>query len=63
MRRGYQPPSERVQFRPWKPDVCEEPGCAARHPSFSRDGMKGPWRCAEHDRTATKRKDGFGPLL
>lgn len=55
MRRGAAPPRPRVEFVPWKPDVCEEPGCTARHPSFSRDGMAGPWRCREHDLVATKR--------
>lgn len=55
MRKGVGTTPPAVEFVPWKPDVCEEPGCTARHPSFSRDGMAGPWRCAEHDRTATKR--------
>lgn len=44
----------KAEFVPWKPDRCEEPGCDARWPSFSRDGGKGPWRCAAHDRTATR---------
>jgi hypothetical protein len=45
-------------LKPWKPDVCEEPGCTARHPTLSRNGMIGPWRCAEHDRTALRTRDG-----
>lgn len=44
----YQAP-ERVVFVPWKPDRCEEPGCTARHPAYSRNGMAGPWRCRTHD--------------
>lgn len=44
-RRGYRPPAKPEPFVPWKPDVCEEPGCEERHPSYSLDGMKGPWRC------------------
>lgn len=46
----------------WKPDVCEEPGCTSRHPSYSRDGMKGPWRCRAHDLTAVKQSDHLAPL-
>lgn len=42
-------------FVPWKPDECEAPGCTARYPSFSRDGLQGPWRCREHDATASRR--------
>lgn len=43
--RGFRSKPERAEFVPWKPDVCEEPGCNARHPCLSHDGMKGPWRC------------------
>lgn len=51
-----------VEFVPWKPDVCEEPGCDERHPGYSRDGMAGPWRCREHDLTATRSEaDPFAP--
>lgn len=63
MRRGFMPEAERPRFVPWKPDVCEEPGCTRRHPSFSRDGMAGPWRCREHDLTAAKKPADLGPLL
>jgi hypothetical protein len=53
---------ERVQFVPWKPDVCAEPGCTERHPAYSRDGMDGPWRCKAHDATA-RRKEAQTTLL
>jgi hypothetical protein len=43
----------RKTITPWKPDVCEEPGCNARHPSFSRDGIAGPWRCRRCDANAS----------
>lgn len=43
-----------VQFVPWKPDRC---ACGAKHPSYSRDGMAGPWRCRACDATATKRPE------
>jgi hypothetical protein len=61
-RAGFGEPS--VEFVPWKPDVCEEDGCAERHPAFSRDGMAGPWRCATHDATATRSTDPdpFAPM-
>lgn len=53
-RRGYRPPAKAEPFVPWKPDVCEEPGCNARHPSYSRNGMAGPWRCRDcNDKAAS----------
>lgn len=61
MQRRYAPPPK-VDFRPWKPDVCQEPGCDERHPSYSRDGMQGPWRCRAHDLMAKPRPDPAGPL-
>ncbi|APZ81788.1 hypothetical protein vBEliSR6L_23 [Erythrobacter phage vB_EliS_R6L] len=54
-RRGYSPPAKEAKFVPWKPDVCEEPGCQNRHPSFSKDGMAGPWRCGPCDKLASPR--------
>lgn len=57
MARGKWRPEGLPVAEVWKPDVCEEFGCDARHPSFSRDGMKGPWRCREHDAVAVKRTD------
>lgn len=59
MRRGVRSEQASEPFRPWKPEVCEEPGCDARHPSYSRDGMAGPWRCRKHDLTATRKQDGL----
>lgn len=53
-------PKPKAEFVPWKVDVCEVEGCDERHPGFSRDGMAGPWRCQEHDRTATKQPDPAG---
>lgn len=38
-------------FRPWKPEKCAD--CGARHPSFSKDGMAGPWRCGPCDKVAS----------
>lgn len=60
MRRPWQPQAK-ADFRPWKPDVCQEPGCDEPHPSFSRDGKDGPWRCALHDSTASRRPDPTAP--
>jgi hypothetical protein len=57
MRSGRTDPPRRGEFVTWKPDVCEEPGCNERHPAFSRDGMKGPWRCREHDRLAQRQPE------
>jgi len=45
-----------ARFRPWKPEVCEVPGCSVRHPQFSLDGTKGPWRCAEHNAAERQRR-------
>lgn len=37
----------------WKPAHCNE--CSVKHPSFSHDGIGGPWRCKScHDKTASK---------
>lgn len=55
-------PQQKVDFVPWKPDVCDEDGCDERHPSYSRDGMQGPWRCRAHDLTATRRPDFDTPM-
>ena len=44
----WEPPKKPEPFVPWKPDVCEAPGCDVRHPSFSAYGMGGPWTCATH---------------
>lgn len=49
---GPKPKAE--PFVPWKPDVCEEPGCKRRHPSFSRNGREGPWRCGPCDKAPRK---------
>lgn len=38
-------------FKPWKPDKCAD--CGAPHPSFSKDGMGGPWRCQSCDKLAS----------
>lgn len=43
---GTKPKAE--PFVPWKPEVCEAPGCRRRHPSFSAYGREGPWTCREH---------------
>jgi hypothetical protein len=59
MRRSFQQ-APAVEFVAWKPDVCEVEGCEAKHPAFSRDGMPGPWRCREHDLTATMRREPTG---
>lgn len=47
-RRGYNPRPDPEPFVPWKPEVCEFPGCTVRWPCLSHDGMAGPWRCREH---------------
>lgn len=31
----------------WKPTRCAD--CGRRHPSFSRNGSDGPWRCLACD--------------
>jgi hypothetical protein len=50
------PPPAAGEFKPWKPDRCEAPGCEERHPSFSRTGGKGPWLCRHHYHNPPSRK-------
>jgi hypothetical protein len=56
MRRYDDQKGKAEPFRPWKPERCHD--CGAPHPSFSRDGMAGPWRCGPCDKLASpKPKD------
>lgn len=47
----WEPPKKPEPFKPWKPETCAD--CGARHPSFSKDGMEGPWRCGPCDKLAS----------
>lgn len=62
MTRGrWKPPSEAEAFVPWKPTRCAD--CPAPHPSYSLNGMAGPWRCKPcNDRAPRPAQPEAAPL-
>lgn len=49
-RPSFGPKPKPPAFKPWKPDKCAD--CGKPHPSYSRNGREGPWRCKRCDRRA-----------